>query len=132
MASSTFEFSLITPEQLVLEAPARFVAFPAHDGEMGILPQRAPLVCKLGMGELRVQSDAGDQRYFVEGGFAQMVGDRLTILAEYATLRSDLHAADARRELAEAQALPATDEATAGARTHAVERAKLRLRLAGA
>ena len=90
-ATDTFEGSVITPERKVLECQARFAAFPAHDGEMGILSHRAPLVCKLGIGILRVEatgSDVSDGQQaeprpgrhvlFVDGGFAQVVENTLT------------------------------------------------------
>jgi F-type H+-transporting ATPase subunit epsilon len=80
----TFHLSVITPERAVLEAEATFVVFPAWDGEVGILRNRAPLLYRLGKGELRVQSPAGNRSLEVEGGFAQMVENRLTILTEQA------------------------------------------------
>ena len=80
--TDTFHCSVITPERAMLEAEATFVAFPAHDGEVGILPDRAPLLFKMGAGELRVESPQGNQVLFVDGGFAQMVENRLTLLTE--------------------------------------------------
>ena len=82
--ADTFHVSVITPERAVLETEATFVAFPAWDGEVGILRNRAPLLYKLGKGELRVQSPQGNHKLRVEGGFAQMVDNRLTILTEQA------------------------------------------------
>src|SRR4029079_7388412 len=82
--AKTFHCTVITPERPVLEREATFVAFPAFDGEMGVLPHRAPLLAKLGAGELRVESPAGDAAFFINGGFAQMVDDKLTLLTEEA------------------------------------------------
>lgn len=82
--ADTFHLSVITPEHAVLETEATFVVFPAWDGEVGVLRNRAPLLHKLGAGELRVTSPEGDRRLYVEGGFAQMVDNRLTILTEQA------------------------------------------------
>ncbi len=83
-AAPTFHLSVITPERAVLETEATFVVFPAWDGEVGVLRNRAPLLHRLGKGELRVQSPAGNRSLQVEGGFAQMVDNRLTILTEQA------------------------------------------------
>ena len=58
---ASFHCSVVTPERVVLETEARFVALPAHDGEVGILPGRAPLLVALGVGRLRVQSADGEQ-----------------------------------------------------------------------
>lgn len=80
MAEKTFHCSVVTPERAVLETEASFVAFPAHDGEIGILQNRAPLLCQLGKGTLRVELGKESHRFQIEGGFAQMVDNKLTIL----------------------------------------------------
>src|SRR5687767_15477960 len=101
--NDTFHCSVITPERAVLETEATFVAFPAHDGEVGILPGRAPLLFKMGIGELRVESPGGNHRYFVDGGFAQMVENRLTLLTEIAKAVEELDRSEAQRALAAAR-----------------------------
>jgi len=127
--SDTFHCSVITPERTVLECEARFVAFPAHDGEMGVLTNRAPLVCKVGIGALRVQTGDTTQTLFVDGGFAQMLDNRLTILTEQARRVEELDAAGARRSLTDALAMRIPDDASFIARTSAVERARVQRRL---
>ncbi|MBI4717738.1 MAG: ATP synthase F1 subunit epsilon [Planctomycetes bacterium] len=130
--SNTFRFSVITPERVVLECEATFVAFPAHDGEMGVLMNRAPLVCKLGIGGLRVESPQGDQTFFIDGGFAQVVENQLTVLTEQARPAAALDRGAAERAMVEARALRITDEKSAGARARALRRAQVQLRLTGA
>jgi len=78
--NDTFHCSVITPERAVLETDATFVALPAHDGELGVLRNRAPMLYKLGTGELRVETPEGKHLLFVDGGFAQMVDNRLALL----------------------------------------------------
>jgi len=129
--AKTFHCTVITPERPVLERPATFVAFPAFDGEMGVLPNRAPILAKLGAGELRVESPEGDAAFFVNGGFAQMVDDKLTLLTEEARPKGELDLAKAEQELAAALALPAVDAAHAEARDKAVARARALVRVAG-
>ena len=129
--AKTFHCTVITPERPVLERDATFVAFPAFDGEMGVLPHRAPILAKLGAGELRVESPEGDAAFFVNGGFAQMVDDKLTLLTEEARLKSELDPAKAAADLAAALALPAGNEAQAQARDKAVTRARALVRVAG-
>lgn len=129
--NDTFHCSVITPERAVLETEATFVAFPAHDGEVGILKNRAPLLYKLGIGELRVESPEGDHRFFVDGGFAQMVDNRLTILTEQAKEVGSIDRAAAERALVEARALPMVDDAQFAARQRAVQRAEMQIKLAG-
>jgi F-type H+-transporting ATPase subunit epsilon len=130
--TDTFHCSVITPERAVLETEATFVAFPAHDGEVGVLRNRAPLLYKLGAGELRVETPEGPHRLFVDGGFAQMVENRLTILTEQAKRVEEIDRAAAERALAEARALPASGgEAAHAARQRAIRSAQVQIRLAG-
>jgi len=127
--SDLFHCSVITPERSVLDCEARFVSFPAHDGEVGILKNRAPLVCKLGIGTLRVEAAEGTQLLFMDGGFAQMLENRLTILTSQARFAIELNAASAERALGEARAMIVRDDATLKARTTAEQRARAQLRL---
>jgi len=130
MARGPFHLSIITPERAVLEADATFVAFPAWDGEVGILKGRAPLLYKLGTGKLRAETAEGEQVFYVDGGFAQMVEDRLTILTQQAKRRDEIDRAAAERALAAARDAPAHDEAAVAARQKAIERARAQLRVA--
>ncbi len=114
----------------MLECDATMVALPAHDGELGFLANRAPLLCKLGVGELRVSSVDGDQRFFLDSGFAQMLNNELTILTEGAEAASDIDLAQVETELQDASAMPAADPASRTAKDLAVARAKARKRVA--
>ena len=88
--SRQFLCTVVTPEKIVLERQVRFAAVPAHDGEIGFLKGRAPLVVKLDVGRLRVETDEGTEELFIDGGFAEMVHDKLTILTEDARRPEDL------------------------------------------
>jgi F-type H+-transporting ATPase subunit epsilon len=129
--TDTFHCSVITPERAVLETDATFVAFPAHDGEVGILRDRAPLLFKMGIGVLRVESPEGNHSFFVDGGFAQMVDNRLTLLTEQAKRAEEIDREAAQRALAEAHDLPMVGDAEFAARQKAVKRAQVQLELAG-
>lgn len=126
----TFQCSVVTPERTILECDATFVAFPAHDGEMGALVNRAPLVCKLGIGRLRVESPEENYVMFVDGGFAQVVENRLTILTQQAVKASDIDVEAAQQALVEARAVKITDEASYTARAQAIQRSRVQLKLA--
>lgn len=125
--SKSLHCNVITPERQVLECDATFVALPAFDGEIGFMNNRAPLLGKLGLGELRVTTDDGERRFFLDGGFVQMLDNQLTILTERAEEASDLDAAAIDRELTDALALSGADPT---ARDIAVRRAKARKRIA--
>jgi len=76
---------VITPERQVLdETTDALVVIPAHDGELGILPGRAPLLCELGIGQMRYQKAGVTKRLLIDGGFAQVVDDNVTVLTDRA------------------------------------------------
>ena len=62
---------VVTPERALLDEPADFVVLPMYDGELGVLPGRAPLIGRLGFGEMRVRRGGQTERYYVDGGFAR-------------------------------------------------------------
>ncbi len=99
--NKTFHCQLITPEAAMVDVHAEQVVFTAHDGEVGILLNRAPLLCKLGIGEMRVTTEQGTQRFYVDGGFAHVIGNEVTILTERAIAAEDLDPAEAKQELAD-------------------------------
>lgn len=113
----------------MLECDATFVAFPAHDGEMGVLSHRAPLVCKLGIGPMRIESEGSQKTIYIDGGFAEVSGDKLTILTEQAKELTDIDVEAAGQALIEARAMKITDDASHSAREKAVKRAKVQITL---
>ena len=80
----TITCSLITPEQEVFEKEATYIDLPAHDGQMGFMANRAPILVKLGTGILTVKGDTGQTKMQISGGFAQMKGNTLAILTDKA------------------------------------------------
>lgn len=76
--------SVISPERVLFEGAARAVVAPAFDGEVGILPQHAPLMTLLGRGTLRLDTEEGGRRFAVAGGFLQVVGDQVRVVTEEA------------------------------------------------
>ena len=127
--ADTFHISVITPERAVLETDATFAAVPAHDGELGILKDRAPMLYRLGAGLLRVDTTEGKRALFVAGGFAQMVDNRLTVLTETAKELDQLDRAAAEKALAEALAMKGVSDAEYNTKQRAVESARAQLRL---
>jgi F-type H+-transporting ATPase subunit epsilon len=71
---------IVTPERTVLDEPADFVAVPLYDGEAGMAPGRAPLIARLGYGELRARSGDQVRRYYIDGGFVQVQKDVVSVL----------------------------------------------------
>ena len=125
----TFQLAVVTPEAAVLDVEARFVALPAHDGEIGVLRNRAPLLIKLDVGLLRAETDEGTTRLYVDGGFAEMIDNRLTVLTEDAKDPATLDRAEAKERLVEAQAMTAEDASALAAREKSLRRARVQLKL---
>ncbi len=128
--SKTLHCNLITPDRQVFECDATSISLPAHDGSVGFLTNRAPLLCKLGVGELTVESPGSTHRYFLDGGFAQMLNNDLTILTEHAEESAGISAASADADLANAAAMTASDPASRAGKDAALARARARKRIA--
>jgi F-type H+-transporting ATPase subunit epsilon len=76
--------SVVSPERSLFDGDATAVVAPAYDGAVGILPRHAPFVTLLGRGDLVIRAPAGAQRFRVDGGFLQVAGDRVRVVAERA------------------------------------------------
>ena len=128
-----FQCTVVTPEQQVLDETVSQAILPAHDGQLGILSNRAPLLVKLGTGPLRVDLPGGQRRvFFVDGGIAQMKGNKLTILTDEAMPANEIDAETARAEFAEATARIPTDDKTRKDRDKALRRARAKQAMAKA
>jgi F-type H+-transporting ATPase subunit epsilon len=120
---------VVTPERAVLDESADFVALPMYDGELGVLPGRAALIGRLGYGELRVRSGNRTQRYYVDGGFAQVRSNAVTVLTPRA-LRAEEIDAQAMEQTLQAAKAPTTTPEEEQARQRTQERARAQLRMA--
>ncbi|MCP4593180.1 MAG: ATP synthase F1 subunit epsilon [bacterium] len=127
---STFNCTVITPERQVLDTQATFLAFPAHDGEIGVLRNRAPLLCKLGIGVMRLEASPQNQRIFIDGGFAQVLDNQVTILTEQALGADEIDVDEARAALDEAKARPGGSQDDIAARQREIARQSAKLRTA--
>jgi F-type H+-transporting ATPase subunit epsilon len=93
---------VVTPEKTVLTQEATFVVLPLVDGECGIMPNHSPMIARLGAGELRMTGTDGKQEhYYIEGGFAEVLGDTVALLTMYSIPTEDLDLAEAESELEE-------------------------------
>ena len=137
MAAKTFRCRLVTPAAQVLDEQVTYASVPAWDGLFGVLANRAPIVAKLGLGELRLEfpDKAAERSFLVEDGFVQMVNNKLTILAAKAFPVESLSVAEVEKELAAAEGATATEtdptkrrvESDRLSRDRARARAKVRL-----
>ena len=76
--------SVISPEAVLFEGTTESVVAPAFDGDVGILTGHAPMMTLLGQGELRLGTGGG-QRFQVQGGFLQVVDEKVRVVTEHAS-----------------------------------------------
>ena len=94
--ADTFQLEIVTPEKKVVETAAAEVQIPGKNGYLGVLPGHAPLITELAVGEIKFRAGAEEQRLAVAWGFAEVLPDRVTILAETAERPSEINVARAR------------------------------------
>ncbi len=123
---------VVTPEETALEQACVFVAFPQFDGEKGIAYNHAPMIGRLGCGELRLRSaDNQVARYYVEGGFVQVVDNVVSIMTNRAIPAGKLDAEAARHLLSEASSRKASTPEAFEAKDKMVTQARAQIRIAG-
>lgn len=123
---------VVTPENALLDTRADFVAIPMYDGELGVLPGRAPLIGRLGYGELRIKQGNTTTHFYVDGGFVQVRANTVTVLTARAFRAGQIKpeaAEQALEKAREAQAKAVGPEAQEAQRI-AQEKARAQLRVA--
>jgi len=105
------KLEIVTPEAKVYADTIDSVVIPTVEGEIGILPGHIPLLTQVENGELRVMKGAELQRLAVGGGFAQIDGDCVRVLAEQAISEDkiDVNAVEAAMKRAEQEIHAAKD-----------------------
>ncbi len=86
------QFDLVSPERLLLSEDVDMVTLPGSEGDFGVLPGHAPVLSTLKSGVVEVKGvEDALSRLFVRGGFAEVNGDKVTVLAEEATVLAELN-----------------------------------------
>ena len=84
-------FELVSPEKLLASGEANIVTLPATEGNIGVMVQHAPVMTGLRNGMVEIeQSDGGNQKFFVKGGFADITPLKVTILAEFSVPENEM------------------------------------------
>ncbi len=102
---------VVTQSRRVLATEADFVELPGIEGALGVLPGHTPLLTALGIGELMFRRDHAEEYLAISWGFAEVLPDRVTVLAEVAETPEEIDVEAAERERAEAEAALRTVEA---------------------
>lgn len=101
----SFQFELVSPEKLLFSGAVTSVIVPGSEGDFEVLAHHMPVMSTLRPGVLHIREDAGSsRRIFVRGGFAEVSGQGLTILAEQILPMEDLTADQLEAEIALAEA----------------------------
>jgi F-type H+-transporting ATPase subunit epsilon len=95
---NTFHLEIVTPEKMIVRDDAEEMQIPGKSGYLGILPGHAPLISELSAGELSYRNGGQTHRYAVAWGFAEVLPDRVTILAEAAERPEEIDVSRAQRD----------------------------------
>ena len=122
---------LVTPERTLFDRPVASIRVPLFDGSAGFFPGRAPLVGRLGIGELRLTDTSGvTESYFIDGGFVQIKGTVVSVLTNSAVVVSDISRKVAVASLDAARTERARSEQEYASVSRRMERARKMLALA--
>lgn len=97
-------FELVSPERVLVSDTFDMVVIPGGDGDIGMLPDHAPLISTIRPGVIDIHDDGKvAHQVFVAGGFAEILPDRCTVLAERALMVASIDAGDVRARIEAAE-----------------------------
>jgi F-type H+-transporting ATPase subunit epsilon len=131
--ADTFQLEIVTPEKKVVDAAAEEVQIPGKNGYLGVLPGHAPLITELAVGEITYRDGGKEQTLAVAWGFAEVLPDKVTILAETAERPSEIDVERARKakERAEQRLTSGDTNVDVERSLNALHKAETRLDVAG-
>src|SRR3979411_1327031 len=105
--AEAFQLEIVTPEKRVVDTAATEAQIPGKNGYLGVLPGHAPLITELSVGEVTFHTGNNEeQRLAVAWGFAEVLPDKVTILAETAERPSEIDVERARKAKERAEQVP--------------------------
>lgn len=130
--ADTIQLEVVTPDRLVVNDTAEYIQIPGKTGYLGVLPGHAPLITELAVGEISYTNGGQTRRLAVAWGFAEVLPEKVTILAETAERADeiDVSRAQAARQRAEEELRKAGPTGDAAAQA-ALQRATTRIEVAG-
>ena len=130
--AGTFNFNVVAPDGQVFNKEVEFVVVPGVTGEIGILPNHAPLVAGLGIGVIRYKDEGVDKKIAISGGFMEVANNKVTVLAKTAEKAEDIDVerAKAAKERAEKRLQERKPETDVVRAQNALQRALVRLKAA--
>jgi F-type H+-transporting ATPase subunit epsilon len=129
--TNTMQLEIVTPERMVVNDKAEYIEIPGKTGYLGVLPGHAPLITELAVGQISYTNAGKTQRLAIAWGFAEVLQNKVTILAETAEKADEIDTAraEAAKKKAEAELQKAGVEGDKDAQA-ALDRANARLEVA--
>jgi F-type H+-transporting ATPase subunit epsilon len=130
--ADTLELEIVTPDKLLVKEPADEVQIPGKAGDMDVLPGHAPLITELTIGEIAYKHSGKTEHLSVAWGFAEVLPDKVTILAQTAERAEeiDVKRAQAAKSRAEETLKNPTPDLDYDATLNAIKRAEVRIKVA--
>jgi len=97
MAEKQLLLEVVTPDRMVLSTEAEVVVLPGAEGQFGVLPGHIPFLSALEIGEMYYKAGGKTEYLAVSGGFAEVTGEKVTIVAESAEVGREIDVERARR-----------------------------------
>ena len=130
--ADTLQIEIVTPDRLLVSDQATEAQVPGISGYLGILPGHAPLITELGSGEFSYRRPDGSiQRLAIHWGFAEVLPDKVTVLAERAEKAAEIDVEGAKRQRQMAEDQMNDPNANREEALKLFERANTRLEVAG-
>ena len=126
---SELQIVVVTPERTTVDESVDSVVVPMIDGELGVLQGHAPLIGRLGPGELRFQSGKGTSRFYVDGGFVQILDDVVSVLTGVSIPADEIDVADAKEKLHQAERQSAENAELLALKRKAIAQAQAQIRM---
>jgi F-type H+-transporting ATPase subunit epsilon len=132
LMADSFQLEIVTPEKKVVDTAAEEVQIPGKNGYLGVLPGHAPLITELAVGEITFRSGAAEQKLAVAWGFAEVLPNKVTILAESAERPAEIDVERARKakERAEQRLASGDPNVDVERSLNALQKAETRLEVA--
>lgn len=118
--NNAIQFELVSPEARLMDEPAVMVVLPGTDGDIGVLPEHSPLVSTMRAGVVSIYKEnktTVTDQIFLAGGFADVTGERVTVLAEEAIPVSKIDTEEVQKKIDAYKA----DLASGSDKTHEAE-----------
>ena len=132
--ADTFQLEIVTPEKMLVKNQAEEMQLPGKNGYLGIMPGHAPLITELAVGEITYRENSTEQKLAVAWGFAEVLPNKVTILAESAERPAEIDTDRARKAKERAEQRLTSGDASIDVERalDALQRAETRLDVASA